>query len=128
VAEGLKNSRSILEELDLQKCNLGSDGAEIILTLLGEKHENLRILNLADNGITQKSEIEKLAKVLKINPKLEELNISQNKFGRHGSIFLKALDDRKENKMEDLEFIYISGCGLSPDDKEQIRLRKSRKD
>ena len=92
VAEYLANvikNNSGLEQLSLFGNNLKSCTGVILKAL--EETFKLKVLNLGSNNMTGEV-IENLARVIKNNPNLEELFLSDNKLGASAVVILKALE------------------------------------
>uniref|UniRef100_A0A8C1XSP6 NACHT domain-containing protein n=1 Tax=Cyprinus carpio TaxID=7962 RepID=A0A8C1XSP6_CYPCA len=83
----------LLKELNLSECELGDTRVNQIAALLQDKHCKFNTLKLCDCGLTEESG-SALATVLRSNPSLKELNISNNNLQDSG---MKKLQNGLEN-------------------------------
>ncbi|CAK0846032.1 unnamed protein product, partial [Prorocentrum cordatum] len=98
-----------LEELDLNKCNIGDDGAQALAKALPSMGA-LQVLGLASNGIGDDG-AQALAKALPSMPGLQYLDLSSNGIGDDGAQALaKALPS-----MRGLRQLLLNGNGIGDD-------------
>ena len=105
LANVIKNNLS-LEELYLSNNSLGPS-AIVILKALKESSK-LQMLNLNDNNMTG-AVAEDLAYVIKSNPDLEELYLSDNSFGSSVMMIVQALKENSKLKILNLSKNDING-------------------
>ncbi|XP_050958463.1 NACHT, LRR and PYD domains-containing protein 12-like isoform X11 [Labeo rohita] len=101
----------LLKELNLSEYELGYTRVNQIAALLQDKHCQLNTLMLCDCGLTEES-CSALATVLRSNPSLKELDMSDNNLQDSG---VRKLQDGLENTNCTLEKLRLSNCGISED-------------
>ena len=89
------------EELNVKGNTLGDQGLEELAEALGRKECKLRILNVADNGITD-SGVSRLSSTLDSNSCLEELNLSCNGVSCQGVALLATVLRKEKTKISRL--------------------------
>ncbi|XP_050959205.1 protein NLRC5-like isoform X6 [Labeo rohita] len=99
----------LLRELNLSDHKLGDTRVNQIAALLQDKHCKLNTLTLCDCGITEKS-CSTLAAVLRSNPSLKELDISNNNLQDSG---VKKLQNGLENTNCTLKKLKLSKCSIT---------------
>ena len=134
VAEDLAaviRNNSSLEQLCIGSNKLGLSAVMILQAL--QEHSRLKVLNISDNNLTP-NVAEDLATIIKINPGLEELYLSNNGLKTSAAIILKALKEKPflkilhlndtlmtEEVAEDLAVVIRSNSSL-----EQLCVEKNR--
>ncbi|XP_058617988.1 uncharacterized protein LOC131531330 isoform X3 [Onychostoma macrolepis] len=99
----------LLRELNLSEHKLGNTQVNQIAALLQDKHCKLNTLTLRDCGITEES-CSALATVLKSNPSLKELDMSNNNLQDSG---VKKLQNGLENTNCTLKKLRLSDCSIT---------------
>ncbi|XP_058616116.1 uncharacterized protein LOC131530060 isoform X2 [Onychostoma macrolepis] len=99
----------LLRELNLSKHELGDTGVNQIAALLQDKHCKLKALQLRDCGLTEES-CSALATVLRSNPSLKELDMSNNNLQDAG---VKKLQNGLENTNCTLQKLRLSDCSIT---------------
>ncbi|XP_058626763.1 uncharacterized protein LOC131537397 [Onychostoma macrolepis] len=98
-----------LRELNLSGHELGDTRVNQLAALLQDKHCKLNTLQLSDCGLTEKS-CSALATVLRSNPSLKELDMSNNNLQDSG---VKKLQSGLENTNCTLEKLRLSDCSIT---------------
>uniref|UniRef100_A0A8C1Y0R8 NACHT domain-containing protein n=1 Tax=Cyprinus carpio TaxID=7962 RepID=A0A8C1Y0R8_CYPCA len=101
----------LLRELNLSERELGDTRVNQITALLQDKHCKLNTLMLRDCGLTEES-CSALATVLRSNPSLKELDMSNNNLQDSG---VKKLQNGLGNIKCTLEKLGLSGCSITED-------------
>ncbi|XP_050958487.1 NACHT, LRR and PYD domains-containing protein 12-like isoform X34 [Labeo rohita] len=99
----------LLKELNLSEYELGYTRVNQIAALLQDKHCQLNTLMLCDCGLTEES-CSALATVLRSNPSLKELDMSDNNLQDSG---VRKLQDGLENTNCTLEKLRLSDCSIT---------------
>ncbi|XP_059399855.1 NACHT, LRR and PYD domains-containing protein 3-like isoform X2 [Carassius carassius] len=99
----------LLRQLNLSERELGDTRVNQIAALLQDKHCKLNTLTLCDCGLTEESG-SALATVLRSNPSLKELDISNNNLHDSG---VKKLQDGLENTNCTLQKLKLSNCSIT---------------
>lgn len=89
------------EELNVKGNALGDQGLEELAEAVGRKEYKLKILNVADNGITNAG-VSKLSSTLDSNSSLEELNLSCNGVSCQGMAQLATVLRKEKTKISRL--------------------------
>ncbi|XP_016104425.1 uncharacterized protein [Sinocyclocheilus grahami] len=99
----------LLRELNLSEQKLGDTRVNQISALLQDKHCTLNTLTLCNCGLTEES-CSALATVLRSNPSLKELDMSNNNLQDSG---VKKLQNRLEDTNCTLEKLRLSDCSIT---------------
>ncbi|XP_056114757.1 NACHT, LRR and PYD domains-containing protein 12-like isoform X2 [Rhinichthys klamathensis goyatoka] len=110
LASALRSNPSHLRQLDLSGNKIGSSGVTLICAVLEDTHCKLEQLWLKDCGVTDEGCAD-LASALRSNPShLRQLDLSENKLGRHSVNLLSALLEDHHCK---LEILGLRDCGVT---------------
>ncbi|XP_026054695.1 NACHT, LRR and PYD domains-containing protein 3-like [Carassius auratus] len=109
VTEVVGKNPLLLRKLNLSECELGDTRMNQISALLKDKHCKLNTLKLCGCGLTEES-CSAIATVLRSNPSLKELDMSNNNLQDSG---VKKLQNGLENINCTLEKLGLSDCSIT---------------